>query len=165
MVSFGNNHFPGSDTSFYHYIVLEFGAEFDKTSLYSGVFAHDINIGSAFFDNNRFQRNDIGIFSYVKQKFYFGKLSRKQYLFRIRHFCTYGESTCLGIDLRFCKIDITFVRINSIISQSNRDIRLPRAGRILTAYLYIALFAFKIVQCGHAEIYQYRITFYYGSKQ
>lgn len=63
------------------------------------------------------------------------------------------------------QIHIALIRIDGIIRQSNRNVRLPGTCRVLTPYIDIPFLAFQVIQCRHAEIYQNRITFHNRSQQ
>ena len=148
-----------------NHIVAKLRSQFDETFLNRRIAAHHIDIGAALFNGNRLLGNRYRTFAHIQQQLHFRKLSRQQDPVRIGHLGANGECTRLRVDLRFGKVYITFIGIDSVISQSNRNIGLPGTGRILTAYLDIAFLAFKVIQCGHTEVHQYGIALHHGSEQ
>ena len=115
MEAFGYNVFVGYQTSFYYYLILKFGTEFYETAFYGRVAAHHEDVSSSFFYDNRFHGDYGRMFAYIEQQFYLSKLTWQQYSVRIWHLCTYRESTCAWVYLRFGKIYQSFMRIYGVI--------------------------------------------------
>ena len=68
------------------------------------------------------------------------------------------------LDQAELELGYTIVRspLSGHISERNVDLG---TGRVLTAYLDVTFLAFKIIQCGHTEIHQYRITLHHSGEQ
>ena len=105
MITFCDNEFSCTQASLDDDIISYFRTNFYETSLNGGVCPEHINICAAFFNIDRFERDDISVFPNVEEKFHFGKLSRQQSPVGIRHLGTYREGACKSVDFRSGEIN------------------------------------------------------------
>ena len=115
MIPFHHYFFTCTQTSLHNEFITKFRSQLNEPFLCRRISAHHINICSAFLDSHCFMRYNDGSFTYIQEQLYLRKLSRKQYLFRVRHLRSYRKSTGLRIYLRFGKIHISFIRVYRII--------------------------------------------------
>ena len=125
MVTFHDNFFTGSQSASYDYQILLLRSQFDKSFFCRSVFTSHVYVSPAFFDDDGFHRYGYGVFAHVEQQQHFGRLARQQYMVGIGHLCAYRKCSGQRVDLRFGKVDKTFVGILRIVGEGDRDIRLP----------------------------------------
>ena len=160
MLSFHYDNLVWPQATLHHSHILHFRTCLDETLFHRRIGLHHEDERAAFLYGNGFRRHCHGIFAHVEQHSHVSELARKKFPLRIRHLCSHGESTRLGIHERVCEIHEALIFVLRFICQCDSHIRIPVTVRILLPEVHVPGLGLLIVEVGHLEFHGHGVALY-----